>query len=110
MSADKNKKVIFNFISLILIISSCYFLIATINSAVSKKYGVFNPTESYHYSTLNTETEKMNYVKEIEYNNLILKAKPIIYLTLTIVFFVSAVLIIIYRKKIFKLNFFERLK
>lgn len=73
MNSDKKKKIVLNFISIILIISSCYFLLATINSAVSKKYGVFNPTESYYYSTLNTETEKMNYVKEIEHNNLILK-------------------------------------
>ncbi|MGG5486575.1 hypothetical protein [Gaetbulibacter sp. PBL-D1] len=100
MSSDKNKKIFFNFISILLIIISCYFLLATINSAVSKKYGVFNPTESYHYSTLNTETEKINYVKEIEHNNLILKATPIIYLILTITSFISAILIVVYRKKL----------
>ncbi|MFC6860379.1 hypothetical protein [Zunongwangia atlantica] len=103
MSADKNKKIFFNFISILLIISSCYFLLATINSAVNKKYEVFNPKESYHYSTLKTEIQKMNYVKEIEHNNLILKATPIIYLTLTITSFISAILI--YRNKLSESKF-----
>jgi hypothetical protein len=100
MNSDKKKKIFLNFISIILIISSCYLLLATINSAVSKKYGVFNPTESYYYSTLNTETEKMNYVKEIEHNNLILRATPIIFLILTITSFISSILIVVYRNKI----------
>ena len=100
MSSNKNKKAFFIFISIILVVTSCYFFLATINSAVSKKYGVFNPTESHYYSTLNTETQKMNYVKEIEHNNLIFKATPIIYLILTITSFISAILIIFYTKKL----------
>jgi len=104
MSSNKNKKTFFIIISIILIIASCCFFLATINTAVSKKYGVFNPTESHYYSTLNTETEKINYVKEIEHNNLILKASPIIYLILTITSFISAILILFYRKKINKLT------
>jgi amino acid transporter len=108
MNSDKNKKIFFIFISIILIITSCYFFLATINSAVSKKHGVFNPTESYYYSTLNTETEKMNYVKEIEHNNLILKAKPIIYLILTITSFISAILILFYRNKLSELKYLTK--
>ena len=42
----------------------------------------------------------MNYVKEIEHNNLILKVTPIIYLILTIASFISAILIVFYRKKL----------
>ena len=53
-----------------------YFLNKATYQYLNKKYGVFNPTESHYYSTLNNETEKMNYVKEIEHNNLILKATP----------------------------------
>lgn len=100
MSSTKNKKAFFIFILIILVVTTCYFFLATINSAVSKKYEVFNPTESHYYSTLSTETEKMNYVEEIEHNNLILKATPVIYLIVTITSFISAILFIFYRNKL----------
>ena len=110
MNSNKNKKTFFILISIILLVASCYFFLATINTAVSKKYGVFNPTESHYYSTLNNETEKMNYVKEIEHNNLILKATPIIYLILTITSFISAILIIFYRNKLSEPKYLTRLE
>jgi amino acid transporter len=110
MSSNKNKKTFFIFISIILIIASCYFFLATINTAVSKKYGIFNPTESHYYSTLSTETEKMNYVNEIEHNNLILKVTPIIYLILTIASFISAILIVFYRKKLSESKYLTKIE
>ena len=109
MSSDKNKKLFFISISIILILISCYFFLITIDSSVSKKYGVFNPTETYYYSTLNTESEKKDYVKEIKYNNMILKAKPIIYITIAITSLISAFLILIYRKKLSKLKYITRI-
>lgn len=63
---------------------------------------MFNPTESHYYSTLKTETEKADYIKEVNHNNQILKAQPIIYLTLTITSLISAVIILFYRNKLSK--------
>jgi len=108
MTLNTDKKIFFILIALIII--SCLCFIATINSAVSKKYGVFNPTETHFYSTLRTEAERTNYVKEVEHNNFILKAQPIIYLTLTITSLVSAILIFFYRNKLSNRNISKELK
>ena len=76
----------------ILFVTSIYFLLATINTSVRKKYEVFEARESYYYSTLKTESEKQNYIEKIKSNNKFIKIKLYSYFGLTILCFFGVIL------------------
>ncbi|MDT0641595.1 hypothetical protein RM553_02005 [Zunongwangia sp. F363] len=84
---------------IILIFLTIYFLLATINSAVSKKYEVFNPSETYYYSTLKTQAEKTDYINKVEHNNFVIKGKVYIYFILTILSFLAGFVILYHRNR-----------
>ena len=91
-------KVLFFLIPIGLVLISLFFLFATVNASVSKKYEVFNPKAAYYYSTLKSESAKTKYIDEVEHHNFIVKASVIVYFILTILSFVSAILL--FRKAI----------
>ena len=99
MNFKKNKKKLFIFFAILGVLISCYFFFAAIDSAISKKYEVFNPTESHHYSTLTNDADRINYVNMIEHNNLILNASPTIYFVLSIISLIAAFVLLIKRKE-----------
>ena len=85
--------------SIVLVLISIYFLLMTIDSAVSKQYEVFNPKDTFYYSTLKSEPEKSNYIQEVEHNNFIIKAKLLTNFVLMILSFVAS--IFVFRKLIY---------
>ncbi len=78
------------------------FMLRLLDTQVSIKYEVFEPTESEYYTTLKTKEEKEGYVNNVEKHNANLYRKAIIYKTLITVTFLSATVVILFRKRIIK--------
>lgn len=87
------------FFAILLIFTSIYFGYSTLDSSVSKKYEIFEPTETYYYSTLKTEKEKVKYVNEINKNNQKVNFRLYLNFILTILSFSGAFYLIFKKKK-----------
>lgn len=88
------RKLKFLIIPIISLSISVYFFLATLNAAVSKKYEVFNPKETYYFSTLKTEIAKENYINEVEQNNLMIEARLICYFFIAIISLIFPILVL----------------
>ena len=81
-----------------------YFFLRTLNCAVSLKYSVFEPTDSYYYTTLKSSEEKEEYVATIKKKNASIKRWHIINYSMMVFAFIAASGLLIFRREIVKSN------
>lgn len=92
------------FLIIFLIILCVIFFFLWVNAAVSLKYEVFNPTETYYYNTLRNINERHEYIKEVVKHNLsVIKWETTTKTAMAVTFF-SAFGLFVFRKRIVKFN------
>jgi hypothetical protein len=94
----------FIIVVVILYALTSYFMILLLDTGVSVKYEIFEPTETYHYTTLKTTKEKEDYIKKVDQHAEFLYKKEVLYKALSVLTFLSASGLLIFRKRILKVK------
>jgi len=92
------------FISLIVLLSglTMFLFLCVIGNAVSMKYEVFNPKETFYYGSLKTKEEKVAYVEKIERNNSYINNKGTFFVVTTGITLITTIGLIIFNKRIIR--------
>jgi len=77
-----------------------YLVVLSFSNAIRIEYEVYEPKETYYYSTLETKEEKIEYIKKVESHSKNLYRRGLIIKALIPLTFLSATILLILKDKI----------